>query len=49
MKTRSTSLIGWLGISPWAIVAAVIFLALLPAVKIQSIQPAKFEIQLGGK
>ncbi|MGE5659471.1 MAG: hypothetical protein ACM37W_22995 [Actinomycetota bacterium] len=48
MKLRSTSLIGWLGIPMWVIVAAVMLALILPAIKISVSQPLKIHIQIGG-
>lgn len=46
---RRTSLLAWLGIPDWVAILIAIALLLLPAVKIQTVQPATIQIQLGGK
>lgn len=46
---RRTSLLAWLGIPDWAAILIAIALLLLPAVRVQTVQPAKFEVQLGGQ
>lgn len=46
---RRTSLLAWLGIPDWAAILLAVALLLLPAVRIQTIQPATIQIQLGGK
>lgn len=46
---KRTDLLHWLGVPTWVPLLLAIALLLLPALKIHVVQPARLEIQLGGK